>query len=165
MKLDIGSGGKSPGFISVDPYCDDADVQAFMWDLPYDDNSVDMIYSSHALEHIEKRAVLPTLKEWRRVLTPGGTIRLLIPDLEWCCTHYLECLKNETLDNPIIGWDLDIIFGNQNHDGEFHKTGFTERSIKWYMKQAGLSIVQFNRISTHSQMTMEIICTKTMCTS
>lgn len=131
IKLDIGSGGPSgdPSFIGVDAFAEGADVQAFMWDLPYEDESVDVIVSTQALEHISKFAVVPTLREWNRVLKDGGKLQLQVPDLEWACYHWLS---HQTVD-----WDLDIIYGHQKHEGEYHKTGFTDKILGMYIRVCG----------------------------
>jgi predicted SAM-dependent methyltransferase len=154
IKLDIGSGGKAAaylgdGWLGVDMYVDEADINAPMDELPFADGEVDEIFSSHALEHVGKYDVLPVLKEWYRVLKPGGKLTLRVPDLEWCVRRWLE-RKNST------GWDLDIIFGNQNHSGEFHKTGFTEQTIQQYVRVSGFHIVKLESLQTHGQKTISV---------
>lgn len=150
--LDIGSGGPGIyGYIGVDRYAPWAEVQADMWDLPYESGTVDKIYSSHALEHIPKEMVVPTLGEWSRVLKPTGSLELLVPDLAWCLNHWLE--------NQTIGWEMDIIFGHQAHEGEFHKTGFNEPILRQYLVMAGFDVVSVEFISTHSQQTIRALAT------
>lgn len=150
VKLDIGSGGKSgkEGFIGVDPFAPGAEISAYMWDLPFEDNSVSEIYSSHSLEHISKHLIAGTLLEWKRVLMPGGLLHLLVPDLEWCVRHWLS--------NPTTGWELDIIFGHQAHDGEYHKTGFNKSIIINYLINARFNVISCEYINTHSQQTIEV---------
>lgn len=48
--------------------------------LPFDDYSVDTLYSSHLLEDFE--VWTPVLAEWRRVVKPGGHLIILVPDRE-----------------------------------------------------------------------------------
>ena len=50
--------------------------------IPIDNCSVDVLYSSHMLEHLDRFEADKFLKEAFRVLAPGGTIRLAVPDLE-----------------------------------------------------------------------------------
>jgi len=47
--------------------------------LPFEDNTVDELYSSHLLEHFGYEE--PVLEEWHRVLRPGGKITIVVPDL------------------------------------------------------------------------------------
>lgn len=132
IKLDIGCGveeTKKKGYLGVDWYTDAADVKAKMWELPYKDGEVDEIYSAQALEHVAKYRVMEVLTEWKRVLKIGGTLELRIPDLEWACMWWLR--------HQSTSWDMDIIYGTQKHDGEFHKTGFTPKIIWDYFAQLG----------------------------
>lgn len=130
VMLDVGAGGFSSDskFLSVDAFTE-CDIKAFMWDIPVPDNSVDTIFASHCLEHVSKFDVIPTLREWRRILKPQGHLQILVPDLEWVCSWFLA---HQSTD-----WDMDIIFGNQKHEGEFHKTGFTPTIMKDYFDIAG----------------------------
>jgi SAM-dependent methyltransferase len=57
--------------------------------LPFKQGSVSLVYSSHFLEHIPRSKVAHFLSECFRVLEPGGTIRLVLPDLEEICSQYL----------------------------------------------------------------------------
>lgn len=62
--------------------------------LPLTDNSAQLVYSSHFLEHIPKPEVESFLRECLRVLEPGGVIRLVLPDLENMARTYLQ-LRDE----------------------------------------------------------------------
>lgn len=48
----------------------------------FESNSVDMIYSSHCLEHFGIRETSRVLTEWYRVLKPGGLLTLSVPDFD-----------------------------------------------------------------------------------
>jgi predicted SAM-dependent methyltransferase len=60
--------------------------------IPFADNSFDVAYHSHLLEHIRRADALPFLRECLRVLRPGGILRVATPDLERICRIYLEKL-------------------------------------------------------------------------
>lgn len=62
--------------------------------LPFSDNSCDVVYSSHFLEHIPKSTVPLFLKECHRILKSDGKIRLVLPDLENICQEYLSSRKS-----------------------------------------------------------------------
>jgi predicted SAM-dependent methyltransferase len=61
--------------------------------LPFVDNSVDTIYHSHVLEHLNKADGKKFIADCYRVLKPGGIIRVVIPDLEQICLEYLSNLE------------------------------------------------------------------------
>lgn len=63
--------------------------------LPFDDESVDFIYSSHFIEHLSKKECTDVLAECCRVLKKGGLIRLVTPDLEKLARHYVDGLQSE----------------------------------------------------------------------
>ncbi len=56
--------------------------------FPWADNSVDHIYSSHTLEHLNKQQGRHCLKECFRVLKPGGVLRIVVPDLDAFVNYY-----------------------------------------------------------------------------
>jgi predicted SAM-dependent methyltransferase len=133
--LDIGAGDsvvplEGEQAIPVDLYVEQPNgIRATMWDIPLEDESVDEIYSRNALEHIGKFQVIPTLKEWWRILKVGGVLNLAVPDLVWACEHWLKYQDTS--------WNMDIIYGNQNHEGEYHKTGFTVPIVWDYLSKSG----------------------------
>ena len=96
--IEVGGGARKGenGWLILDmsPGCD------FYWDLrrrlPFPDESVEKIYSSHFLEHLTFRQGQQHLKECLRVLRPGGTISIAVPSAR----PYLEAYcKKEPLEN------------------------------------------------------------------
>ena len=51
-------------------------------ELPFQNDSVEIVFSSHCFEHISDENSLFTLCECYRVLAPGGTIRISVPDMD-----------------------------------------------------------------------------------
>jgi SAM-dependent methyltransferase len=70
--------------------------------IPYPDDSFDVVYHSHLLEHFSKQSAPAFLRECFRILKPGGLIRIAVPDLERIVRAYLEALENASRGNP--GW-------------------------------------------------------------
>lgn len=64
------------------------------WDinrgLPFTDASVEVVYSSHMLEHIPRSQVETFLEDVYRILKPGGILRLALPDLELMAREFLS---------------------------------------------------------------------------
>jgi predicted SAM-dependent methyltransferase len=58
--------------------------------LPLPDESVDYIVSIHALPELALPDLVPALRELRRVLKQGGTLRLGLPDLDRAIDAYRE---------------------------------------------------------------------------
>lgn len=59
-------------------------------DLPLNNCNVDIVYSSHFIEHIPRSMVPTFLSECYRILKPRGRIRLVLPDLGELCSTYLD---------------------------------------------------------------------------
>jgi predicted SAM-dependent methyltransferase len=157
LMLDIGCGNSKvhPDFVGIDPYVesDDVQIKAYMWDTPFEDNSVDLIVCNHALEHVSKFYVVPTLKEFERILKPGGALGVLVPNLMWCISLWAE--------NQTNGFEMDLIFGNQLHDGEVHKTGFTVDLIKNYFSETPkLQLLNIYDVNGYTQWGYGIISVK-----
>lgn len=58
--------------------------------FPWPDASVDVVYTSHTLEHFAREAGLTFLTECRRVLKAGGILRIVVPDLQHWVREYTE---------------------------------------------------------------------------
>jgi SAM-dependent methyltransferase len=56
--------------------------------IPCPDGSVDVVYSAHMIEHLDRAEARLFLAEVRRVLRPGGIIRLAAPDLALLAGRY-----------------------------------------------------------------------------
>jgi SAM-dependent methyltransferase len=57
--------------------------------LPIASEAVDIIYTSHMLEHLDRSQADNFFKESRRLLRPGGIIRIIVPDLRIMVDEYL----------------------------------------------------------------------------
>lgn len=57
--------------------------------IPYADNSVEVVYSSHMIEHLDRREAHAFLLEVKRVLRPAGIVRIAAPDLAQLVKAYL----------------------------------------------------------------------------
>lgn len=62
--------------------------------IPFPDKSVDGVYHSHLMEHLDRDVVPTFLAEVKRVLKPGGVHRIVVPDLEHETRRYLASLDD-----------------------------------------------------------------------
>lgn len=95
LKLNLGSGAKHlAGWINID--LPPAELSMNLnWQLPFADESVEYVYSSHVLEHLYFRdEVVAFLREVRRVLASSGVVRLIVPDIEQFLRAYVEADTN-----------------------------------------------------------------------
>jgi predicted SAM-dependent methyltransferase len=56
--------------------------------FPFEDNSVDLIVSSHVMEHINEQEGLFFLQELQRIMKPGAVARIAVPDAETLANLY-----------------------------------------------------------------------------
>ncbi len=107
-KLHLGCGDKYiPDFIHID-YADyeHIDYQRSIVDLSiFDDDSIELIYCSHALEYFNRYEVVEVLREWYRVLQSGGILRMAVPDFEAIVKVYLKYndLDHQGILGPLYG--------------------------------------------------------------
>ena len=89
--INLGSGTRTiPGFINIDffttPGIDyGADLR---YPLRIGTDTVDGIFCEHTLEHLCYRDADALLSECRRILKPGGAIRIVVPDLSLFLRHH-----------------------------------------------------------------------------
>jgi len=141
-KLHVGCGKNYlPGFVNIDGNAFRKtdlvlDVRA---GLPFPEGSVSFIYSCHMMEHLPIYDAISILKEWKRVLQPGGQVRLTLPDF----THVFEILKGEaTCDFPRSfrsreGQAINFLFCDSQH-----KYGYSFELVKELADDAGFSRVE-----------------------
>lgn len=72
--------------------------------LPFGDASFDLIYASHVLEHIPWYQTDDVLREWRRILKPGGVLEIWVPDGLKICRTLVEFEVDGTDNTALDGW-------------------------------------------------------------
>ncbi len=156
-KLEIGSGSKRiQGFETLDikwarnvDYVLDASMP-----MPFKDDTFEIVYTSHILEHIPWYKVEDTLKEWTRIIKPGGHLELWIPDGLKICQVVLSaeqgleetipdgwCVRNPE-SSPYL-WAAGRLFWGANPGyPSWHRALFTPRYLKALFEKVGLADVR-----------------------
>ena len=123
MKLHLGCGDKKiKGYINIDVQeTPEVDLVADIMQLPYKNNSIDVIYSCCMLEHFGRNNNLKffrntcwkdVIKYWYKLLKPGGVLYISVPDFEAVCKEYL--------DKGDISKILGITIGGQKNEEDLH---------------------------------------------
>jgi predicted SAM-dependent methyltransferase len=132
-----------PGWINLDGWWREGvdyvcDLRAR---LPLADASCRLIYTEHVLEHIDRQFVPQVLGELRRVLTPSGSIRIVVPDCEKFALAYTrddrEWFRVAVPDCNSRGEGLNDIF--RNH---FHRFIYDFQSLEAALRAAGFVSIQ-----------------------
>lgn len=149
MKLHLGCGPKFiNGFIHVDML----DYEHVDYNAPVDqldfaqDNSVELIYACHVLEHFGRHEIAPVLDEWYRVLKVGGVLRVAVPDF--------EAVTDEYRVNHDVQALMGLVCGGQKDEYDYHKVIFDEVSLTKQLISAGFkSIGRYDwRLTEHKDL-------------
>jgi len=84
-------------FVSLGPGVLSVDLRA---GVPFEDETFDVVYHSHLLEHFPKSEAANFLKECCRVLKRGGVLRVAVPDLEGIARAYLGAVSEALSGKP-----------------------------------------------------------------
>lgn len=149
LKVELGSGAKKGAngwttldvVVGCDFYCNLAKG------LPFPDNCVTEIYSSHLFEHLTFREAQKLLGECVRVLTPGGRFSICVPNAKLYLQAYID---NDIFDEKkFFGYDpaynhttkIDYVNYVAYMDGG-HKYMFDEENLLYILRKAGLNCVR-----------------------
>jgi SAM-dependent methyltransferase len=157
-RLEIGPGAhRVPGFETLNivagrnvDYVADASRT-----LPFLSNTFTTIYASHVLEHVPWYQTETVLREWVRVLRPGGRLEIWVPDGLKICRAFVESEETgaDTISadgwyrfndrrDPCV-WAAGRIFSygdgtGKKQDPNWHLALFSERYLKDALNQVGL---------------------------
>lgn len=131
------------GWINIDIVrpnnADKSFVEGSIMDIPLEKESVDYIILDQVLEHLPMADVIPAMYEVRRVLKKGGRCVIVVPDFEGAVRQWLDANLNSEFDPMRYRWFSEVIYGNQQHEGEFHKTAMSPRFLHEVMHTVGLN--------------------------
>ena len=112
------------------------------YSVPFADNTMDCVFSSHFLEHLSQSEGCHLIDEIYRVLKPGGRIRLSVPDLNYALSLYTCGEKARMLQDYFFVDSQGSYFARHKYMYDFDSlnniftdSGFTE--IEKYAFQVG----------------------------
>ena len=136
------------------------DVLASAFDLSVlPDDEMEVVFSSHCIEHLYLDQAVPALREWRRVLKRDGWLLLVCPDLQAAA----ELVAQDRLfDIAYAGIrPYDIIFSHQGlvaqgrsqgHTFMEHKSGYTLSTLRALVGEAGYPVHAGMRLRTRYEL-------------
>lgn len=141
LKLHLGCGKRFlPGFVHVDladfPHIDyrhAIDQLEFL-----SDGAAELIYSSHSIEYFDRVEACRVLAEWRRVLQPGGVLRVAVPDFAALADVYRQYGKLDLILGPLYG-RMEIAGTGRLI---YHKTVYDFASLRELLEQCGFENVR-----------------------
>ena len=108
-------------------------VRASCFSLPFSDHSVDVVYTSHMMEHLPKEKLPELFREVLRVLKQDGFFRIALPDMRIMVEKYLkdgdcDALIEAELLSPQTGTFAErirlLLFGFRGHHWMYDAASF-----------------------------------------
>lgn len=118
--------------------------------LPFDDASVDFVYSSHFLEHLFRQDARRLLTESLRVLKPGGVVRVVVPDLAYAVSLYERGRSEEMLTQYFFVSDDDSYYAR-------HKFMYDFDSLSALLREVGFKVPRKCGYQTGSTPTLDVL--------
>lgn len=144
---DIGAGWWTPHFensrikrFDLNP---DAkpDVLCDIRSIPEKDETFDLVYASHVLEHFYFWEAPEVLREWARILKVGGEIKIRVPNLKWAAAQITKACADETYDanyafGSIYGTRRDVR-ATEPDSTQIHRCGYVPKSLRGLFEFVG----------------------------
>jgi ubiquinone/menaquinone biosynthesis C-methylase UbiE len=112
-------------------------------------------YCSHALEHLAPHDIEKALSEFHRVLSPGGFLIVIVPNLANIAPT--DDVVYESTAGPITG--LDMFYGKASFvaENEFmaHKYGFVRSTLTAFIERAGFTVKHVGDTNFNLMMTAQ----------
>ena len=111
------------------------DYRCDVRNMPFANNSFDLVFSSHVLEHFDRNSTKDVLGEWLRVLKPDGELILVLPDIEWAFKNIEKQEKDA----------VNVLYGGQTSNYDYHYNGFWQDKLEKLLAEFGMKIESFER--------------------
>ena len=101
----------------------------------FEDNTFSEVYASHIVEHLDYTGELTsTLKEWNRVLIPGGRAYISVPDLDVLAKLLISGNKLTTDERFFV---MRMIFGGHMNKYDYHVVGLNKEFLTNFLRNSG----------------------------
>lgn len=106
----------------------------------FPDETFQEVYASHVAEHLDYKDELEqTLREWRRVLKPGGLLFLSVPDMDVLAGLFLNKQELTTAERFFV---MRMMFGGHVDQYDYHVVGLNEEFLREYLLLADFCTVR-----------------------
>lgn len=146
IRLNLGCGDKvMQGYINVDVVPSrqgkTPDILSDLKELSvFSDNYADEILAVHVVEHFWRWEIEDVLREWLRILKPGGEMILECPNLISACEEFLKNPEKNASEGQEGQRTMWVFYGDPAWKDPYmiHRWGYTPSSLKKLMEEVGL---------------------------
>ena len=135
MKLHIGGKQIKDGWKILNiQKLDGVDFVGSISDLSqFDNDSIEEIYASHVVEHVDQKNIKKTLNGIYRILKEGGKFYISVPDLDVLCKIFI----NDKAPPKVKFHVMRMMFGGQTDEFDYHYFGWNYEFLNSYLIEAG----------------------------
>ena len=135
MKLHIGGKQIKDGWKILNIQKNDGvDFVGSISDLSqFDDNSIEEIYASHVVEHVDQKNIKKTLEGIYRVLKNDGKFYISVPDLDVLSRIFIDNKAPAKVKFHV----MRMMFGGQTDEFDYHYFGWNYEFLNSYLIEAG----------------------------
>ena len=140
MKLHIGGKQIKDGWKILNiQKLDGVDFVGSISDLSqFDNDSIEEIYASHVLEHVDQKNIKKTLNGIYRILKEGGKFYISVPDLDVLCKIFI----NDKAPPKVKFHVMRMMFGGQTDEHDYHYFGWNFLFMKDFLIESGFKKVE-----------------------
>ena len=111
--------------------------------LPLDDGCAEEVHSYHFLEHVHEWQAPALVREFHRLLQPGGLLVLELPNIEAAARNLLAGMGDQ-----MAMWPL---YGDGSHRDPYmcHKYGYTPGTVRALLEAHGFTGIKLKPPQTH----------------
>lgn len=119
--------------------------------LPFPDNCVKNISSCYLLQCFNRQGAEDALREWFRVLAPGGKLEVIVPDIKRSTMNLFSSNDEK--------W-LSEIYGSQKHELDYYKTAWTFETLDHLISGANFVRLSKGKIPKQRPQSISVIAHK-----
>lgn len=153
-------------------------VHNLKYGIPFKNNTQDVVYHSHILEHIDRDKIYKFFKETLRVLKPNGIQRIVVPNFEILCKNYImnlekidksitndttthedliaeiieQCVRKEShgtsKQNYLRRKIENLLLGDARQRGETHQWMYDRVTLSTILKEIGFKEIKIHKYDT-----------------
>ena len=149
IRLNLGCGDKIlPGYVNIDLVDERAghkpDIICDVRKLTLPDAYADEAMAIHVVEHFWRWEVVDILKEWHRVLKPGGKIILECPNLLSACAEVMKNPEGASGPGREGQRTMWVLYGDPAWKDPLmcHRWAYTPQSLGAVMREAGFADIR-----------------------